>query len=58
VRRQLEGATPGTSVADVAAAYGFYNPGRFAKYYRERYGELPSATVAAATAGLSHVGER
>ncbi|MFI7699992.1 AraC family transcriptional regulator [Nonomuraea sp. NPDC049480] len=54
VRRQLEAAAPGTSVADVAAAYGFYNPGRFAKYYKERYGELPSATIA----GVSHLGER
>lgn len=58
VRRQLEAAGRGTSVTDVAAAHGFYHPGRFAKYYRERFGESPSATVTAATASLSHDGLR
>lgn len=33
------------SVTDVAADWGFYHPGRFARQYRARFGELPSATV-------------
>ncbi|YCK79939.1 AraC family transcriptional regulator (plasmid) [Arthrobacter sp. D3-18] len=46
VRRLLEESDRGTSVTDIAAAHGFYHPGRFAQYYRERFGELPSATIA------------
>lgn len=33
------------SVTQVALEYGFGHVGRFAQYYRERFGELPRATV-------------
>lgn len=36
----------GTSVTGVAFQCGFSNPGHFAKDYFERFGELPSATLA------------
>lgn len=32
-------------VADVANHWGFANLGRFCRFYRERFGELPSATL-------------
>ncbi|MCY1310697.1 Helix-turn-helix domain protein [compost metagenome] len=35
---------PGLSITEVALEFGFANLGRFASYYRERYGELPSRT--------------
>jgi AraC-like DNA-binding protein len=39
------------SVSDVAYAWGFSNLGRFARAYRRRFGELPSATRDRATRG-------
>jgi transcriptional regulator GlxA family with amidase domain len=36
---------PAMTVATAAAACNFANPGHFARYYRERFGELPSVTV-------------
>ncbi|MER5670697.1 helix-turn-helix transcriptional regulator [Pseudonocardia alni] len=56
VRRQLENPAPGTSVTDLAAAHGFYHLGRFAKYYRERFGETPSATLGRSAGGVSDPG--
>ncbi|MGW8814600.1 AraC family transcriptional regulator [Gordonia terrae] len=38
---------PERTVGDIAMAWGFSNPGRFAAYYRQRYGELPSTVLAA-----------
>jgi AraC-like DNA-binding protein len=32
-------------VAAAAQASNFANPGHFARYYRETFGELPSVTV-------------
>ncbi|MFO8237679.1 MAG: AraC family transcriptional regulator [Prochlorococcaceae cyanobacterium] len=47
VRRQLLRADPDTTViADVATSFGFHNPGHFARDYRQRFGELPSTTLA------------
>ena len=34
-----------TTVADVASRWGFAHLGRFAQYYRSRYGEPPSRTL-------------
>lgn len=51
VRRQIESAPRGTSITDLAVAHGFYHPGRFAKYYRDRYGESPSSTLARLSIG-------
>lgn len=44
-RAMLASGEPGTSVTSVALACGFSNLGHFAKYYRNAYGELPSATL-------------
>ena len=45
-RVHLELSTGGArSVTDVAARWGFFHPGRFAKHYRERFGQLPSQTA-------------
>lgn len=41
-RDLLEG---GSSVADTAYRWGFNNLGRFARAYRERFGEAPSETL-------------
>lgn len=38
-------ASQSLDIAEVAARFGFRSPGRFAKSYRELYGELPSATL-------------
>lgn len=42
---------PEVNVADTALAVGFCHVGRFASYYRERFGELPSQTQAHARRG-------
>ncbi|MEU9166577.1 AraC family transcriptional regulator [Streptomyces sp. NPDC048420] len=48
VHRQLRAAAPGTTtVTDVAHAWGFVHLGRFARRYRERFGESPSQTLRA-----------
>ncbi|WP_458248217.1 AraC family transcriptional regulator [Streptomyces sp. MAI_2237] len=46
VRGQLRASVPGTTtVADVAHQWGFAHLGRFARRYRERFGESPSQTL-------------
>ncbi|MCP4333218.1 MAG: helix-turn-helix transcriptional regulator [Gammaproteobacteria bacterium] len=35
----------GSSIADIAAQCGFYDPSLFASHYRQLFGELPSATA-------------
>jgi AraC-like DNA-binding protein len=48
VHRQLRAAAPETTtVTDVAHAWGFVHLGRFARLYRERFGESPSQTLRA-----------
>jgi AraC-like DNA-binding protein len=47
-RRMLQQPDGATSVVAVAFACGFLNPGHFARDYRVAFGELPSATLAAA----------
>jgi len=47
-RRMLAQPDSATSVVSVAFACGFLNPGHFARDYRLAFGELPSATLAAA----------
>lgn len=44
-RRQLVRAEPTATVTGVAIACGFTHLGRFAGWYRRRYGESPSATL-------------
>jgi AraC-like DNA-binding protein len=39
------GSGAGRSVSDVAMRWGFRHPGRFAVYYRQRFGESPSETL-------------
>ncbi len=49
VRRALLAAGPGTvMISGLAASWGFLNPGHFARDYGRLFGELPSATLAAA----------
>jgi AraC-like DNA-binding protein len=43
----LRGDRDGTSVADVARAWGFGHLGRFSATYRSRFGELPSESLRA-----------
>lgn len=46
VRRALRRADPARdSVQDIAARWGFWHLSRFAQYYREMFGELPSDTL-------------
>lgn len=45
-KRLLKLPAEGTSVTAVAFHCGFSNPGHFAKDYQERFGELPSVTLA------------
>jgi len=53
VRRALQQADPGDTrgVHDIAAQWGFWHFGDLAALYRKWFGELPSATLAAARAG-------
>lgn len=44
VRRELMEAGPGASIQAVAPRYGFWHLSRFAQFYREAFGELPSET--------------
>ncbi len=44
VRRELMEAGPGSSIQTVAPRYGFWHLSRFAQFYREAFGELPSET--------------
>ena len=44
-RADLAAGGPGVTVAGVAARWGYASPRRFAARYRERFGELPSATL-------------
>jgi AraC-like DNA-binding protein len=45
-REELAAADPAsTTVTQVAARWGFLQPGRFAVRYREQFGESPSATL-------------
>ena len=44
-REMLLSGDPAVTVATAAQACNFANPGHFARYYRETFGELPSATV-------------
>ncbi|MDT7580839.1 MAG: hypothetical protein QOK35_2103 [Pseudonocardiales bacterium] len=45
----LRGLPPDTRIGDVATRWGFFHPSRFAHQYQERFGELPSETVARAS---------
>ncbi len=45
VRRDLQAALPGQTVAEIAAAWGYINKGDFARTYKARFGELPSRTL-------------
>ena len=44
VRLELSAGTAG-GVSEVAARWGFFHPGRFARQYRDRFGERPSDTT-------------
>ncbi len=46
VRRALHRTDPSlTHISDIARQYGFGGLGRFSAFYREQFGELPSATL-------------
>lgn len=42
---QTDDPTTGATVADIAATWGFGDPARFARVYRQRYGIPPSTTL-------------
>lgn len=44
---ELQAADPtqGATVVEIALRWGFAKPGRFADYYRQQYGRLPSETL-------------
>jgi len=46
VRAALGKAVAGATVTEIAAAWGFQDFGNFTSAYRERFGELPSETLA------------
>src|SRR5262249_60878952 len=50
-RRALFSAAPGDTVTTIALRWGFAHMGRFAVEYRRRFGERPSATLAAGQRG-------
>lgn len=45
VHKALRKAEPEDTVSRIAMEYGFYQLGRFSAEYKNRYGELPSATL-------------
>lgn len=47
VRAELLEPTTGTTVAQVAGRWGFFHLGRFARYYRDEFGENPARTLSA-----------
>jgi AraC-like DNA-binding protein len=57
VRRQLLHGDTTDGVIDVARCWGFTNAGRFAATYRERFGESPGETRAAARGPQGATGE-
>ena len=44
VRRELCDATPHTTIADIAARWGFWHMGHFSQEYKALFGETPSQT--------------
>ncbi|WP_194966969.1 AraC family transcriptional regulator [Sinorhizobium meliloti] len=44
-------ADPEADLSDIAMLHGFFHLGRFAAFYRDRFGELPSQTRRAAISG-------
>jgi AraC family ethanolamine operon transcriptional activator len=47
VRRELLSLGNELSVQSIAARWGFWHMGRFARYYRDTFGERPSDTIRA-----------
>lgn len=54
VRRELFRGRADTSITELATKCGFNHLGRFAGWYRDRYGESPSATLRREENGLPH----
>ena len=44
VHRDLWASPPEVSIQQLATRWGFWHMGRFAKYYRDTFGERPSET--------------
>lgn len=44
MRRELASGGANSSIQCIASRAGFWHMGRFARYYRETFGELPSQT--------------
>ncbi|MDX2484372.1 MAG: AraC family transcriptional regulator [Pseudodonghicola sp.] len=51
VHQALSKARPGSTVTDIASAWGFTHLGRFSQSYRDRFGQPPSDTLRAALSG-------
>lgn len=53
IRLELANAPADASVSEIALHWGYAHLGRFAAAYRQRFGEAPSQTLAAARGGTS-----
>lgn len=54
VRRDLLETGPGASIQLIAQRYGFWHMSRFARFYHQAFGELPSATCRRAEPATLH----
>jgi AraC-like DNA-binding protein len=45
IRAALQNAKSGSTVTEIAMAWGYHNFGNFAALYKQRFGELPSETL-------------
>jgi transcriptional regulator GlxA family with amidase domain len=53
-RQKLLSASQGVTVTSIATDLGFFELGRFAERYRQRFGEAPSTTLARRLGKLIH----
>lgn len=56
-RKELRKPNASTTVTDVAVRWGFFELGRFAVQYRQRFGEMPSETLRRARGDSLRIGK-
>jgi transcriptional regulator GlxA family with amidase domain len=52
-REAFKAGDPALTIREVAARLNFSNPGRFAAFYRERFGEMPLQTQSGRVSSIS-----